>query len=107
MIEEIIEYKKIIEDAIELLGYASLRYSLFEGENMHREEYQVRIEYTGKYFEVYATGERASVSGKSEYIEFAPAYKEFLFKLQLVILRNRRRARDGEPPEYSCSLWGN
>lgn len=32
MIEEILEYKKIIEDAVELLGYTPLRYSLFEGE---------------------------------------------------------------------------
>ncbi|EIA18850.1 Imm59 family immunity protein [Listeria fleischmannii] len=105
MIEEIMEYKKIIEDAVELLGYTSLRYSLFEEANMYKEEYQIRIEYIDEHFEVYATGERASVSGKSEYIEFAHAYKEFMYKLQLIVLRNRRRVRDGEPPEYSCPLW--
>ncbi|MBC2019040.1 Imm59 family immunity protein [Listeria seeligeri] len=105
MNEEILEYKKIIEDAVELLGYTSLRYAIFEGETNHKVEYQVRIEYIDKHYEVYATSERASVSGKSEYTEFAPAYKEFMYKLQLMVLRNRRRLRDGEPSEYHSLLW--
>ncbi|MBC1864145.1 Imm59 family immunity protein [Listeria welshimeri] len=39
------------------------------------------------------------------YPQSAKAYHNFLFKLQLSILLNRRRVRDGEPPEYFCALW--
>ncbi|RDX00814.1 Imm59 family immunity protein [Listeria kieliensis] len=105
MNEEIKEYKERMEDTIELLDYKALRYSLFAGENKHREEYQIRIEYIDGFFEVYVTGERASVSGVNKFDEFSDARMEFLIKAQLMILRNRRRVRDEKPTDYSCPLW--
>ncbi|ECL0266114.1 hypothetical protein FKC55_09490 [Listeria monocytogenes] len=105
MIDELKKYKKIIEDAVDLLGYTPLRYAIFEGEKNNRIEYQVRIEYIENHYEVYTTGESASISGKKQFENFFEAYHNFLFKLQLSILQNRRRVRDGEPPEYFCALW--
>lgn len=39
MIEELREYKNIIEDVVNLLGYMLLRYVIFEGEKVNRIEY--------------------------------------------------------------------
>ncbi|WP_077914293.1 Imm59 family immunity protein [Listeria fleischmannii] len=97
--------KKILEEDIQLLGYEKLRYAIFEGENNNRQEYQVRIEKNQDVFEVYMTADRASVSGKYEYKNVFQAFNRFLSIMQAVILSNRKRVRDGEPPEYSCPLW--
>ncbi|ELK7957381.1 hypothetical protein RVZ54_001755 [Listeria monocytogenes] len=105
MIAELKKYKKIIEDAVDLLGYTPLRYAIFEREKINRIEYQVRIEYIENHYEVYTTGERASISGKKQFENFFEAYHNFLFKLQLSILQNRRQVRGEQPPEYHCSLW--
>ncbi|MBC1473134.1 hypothetical protein HB852_00695 [Listeria grandensis] len=99
------EIEVLLENDISLLGYEDLRYSLFAGEENYRDEYQVRIEYTNGKFEVYMTGERASVLGKSGFEDFWKAYKEFMYKLQLTVLSNREHIKSNEPPEYPCSLW--
>lgn len=104
---ELQEYKRILRENISLLGYQDLRYSMFEGEDNYRNEYQIRIEYINSKFEVYVTGERASVQGKSIYDDFFDAQYAFLQKMQLAILINRRRVKYGEEPEYNCSLWSN
>lgn len=90
-----------------LLGYKLVRYAVFEGEKNNRIEHQVRIEYLENQYEVYATGECASISEKKQFENFFEAYHIFLFKLQLSILQNRRPVRDGQPSEYCCSLWDN
>ncbi|MBC1777541.1 Imm59 family immunity protein [Listeria booriae] len=107
MESKIEEYKEMIQHDINLLGYSALRYSLFAGEENYRDEYQVRIEYTNGKFEVYMTGERASVSGKSEFEDFWKAYKEFMYKILLTVLSNREHIQANEPPEYPCPLWDN
>ena len=104
MTEKISNYKKIIEEEIELLGYTSLRYSVFQGEKNYS-EYQVRIEYTENDYEVYLTGERASVYGKRKYNDFFSAYKDFMYRIQSQVITNRKHVKNGEPPEYPCSLW--
>lgn len=38
------EYKKILEDDIQIWDYEDLRYSIFEGPENNRQEYQIRIE---------------------------------------------------------------
>ncbi|EAH0406898.1 hypothetical protein D5Z95_14665, partial [Listeria monocytogenes] len=45
------------------------------------------------------------ISGKKQFENFFDAYHNFLFKLQLSILQNRRQVRGEQPPEYHCSLW--
>ncbi len=107
MDSKIEEYKEMIQRDIDLLGYSALRYSLFAGRENNRTEYQVRIEYVDNQFEVYMTGERASVSGKSKFEDFWQAYKEFMYKLQLTVLSNREHIQNNELPEYPCVLWGN
>ncbi|EAD2801198.1 Imm59 family immunity protein [Listeria innocua] len=104
---DLMEYKKILEEDIYLLGYQELRYAIFEGEKNNRQEYQVRIEKNEAKFEVYMTADRASVMGKHEFNNVFDAMDKFLNIMQSRILSNRRRVKDGEPPEYSCPLWDN
>ncbi|MHC5319549.1 Imm59 family immunity protein [Listeria kieliensis] len=104
-LEEINEYKVLMEDVIEVLGYTKLRYSLFAGRENNRDEFQVRIEYLDDHFEVYMTGERASVSGSKKYDEFFKAYKDFMYRIQSRVITNRKSVRNNEPPEYPCHLW--
>lgn len=51
------------------------------------------------------TADRASVMGKHEYNNVFDAMDKFLNIMQSRILSNRRRVKDGEPPEYSYPLW--
>ncbi|EIL7052855.1 hypothetical protein ABZZ59_000990 [Listeria monocytogenes] len=104
---DLMEYKKILEEDIYLLGYQELRYAIFEGEKNNRQEYQVRIEKNEAKFEVYMTADRASVMGKYELEDIFQAFNQFLNIMQLIVLSNRKRVKDGEPPEYSCPLWDN
>ncbi|EDO0850701.1 hypothetical protein FVB54_15090 [Listeria monocytogenes] len=99
------EYKKILEEDIYLLGYQELRYAIFEGEKNNRQEYQVRIEKNEATFEVYMTADRASVMGKYEFEDIFQAFNQFLNIMQLTVLSNRKRVKDGELPEYFCPLW--
>ncbi|MBC1780702.1 Imm59 family immunity protein, partial [Listeria booriae] len=48
---DINEVKALLEDDIHLLGYETLRYSIFKGEENDREEYQVRMEKSEDSFE--------------------------------------------------------
>ncbi|MBF2519420.1 hypothetical protein IA940_05740 [Listeria marthii] len=104
---DLMEYKKILEEDIYLLGYQELRYAIFEGEKNNRQEYQVRIEKNEAKFEVYMTADRASVMGKYEFEDIFQAFNRFLNIMQLTVLSNRKRVKDREPPEYSCPLWNN
>ncbi|MBC2189193.1 Imm59 family immunity protein [Listeria booriae] len=99
------EYKKILEDDIQILDYEDLRYSIFEGPENDRQEYQIRIEKNGETFEVYMTADRAGVMGKYEFKDIFDAFHQFLSIMQDTILSNRKRVRDGDPPEYPCQLW--
>ncbi|EAD1480624.1 hypothetical protein QPJ54_002182 [Listeria monocytogenes] len=103
----LMEYKRILEEDIYLLGYQELRYAIFEGEKNNRQEYQVRIEKNEAKFEVYMTADRASAMGKHEFNNVFDAMDKFLNIMQSRVLSNRRRVKDGEPPEYSCPLWDN
>lgn len=53
------------------------------------------------------TADRASVMRKHEYNNVFDAMDKFLIIMQSRILSNRRRVKEGEPPEYPCSLWNN
>ncbi|WP_167629777.1 Imm59 family immunity protein [Listeria valentina] len=99
------EYKEILENDVELLGYEALRYSIFEGTENNRQEYQIRVEKSNDKFEVYMTADRASVEGKYEFESFFDAMSKFLYLMQLTVLSNRRSVQKGEKPEYPCSLW--
>ncbi|HHQ1002657.1 TPA: Imm59 family immunity protein, partial [Listeria innocua] len=85
----LMEYKKILEEDIYLLGYQELRYAIFEGEKNNRQEYQVRIEKNEAKFEVYMTADRASVMGKYEFEDVFQAFNQFLNIMQLTVLSNR------------------
>ncbi|EUJ25648.1 hypothetical protein MFLO_15017 [Listeria floridensis FSL S10-1187] len=105
MINDLMEYKKVLEDDIKILGYNNLRYSIFEGAEKNREEYQIRIEKNNDKYEVYMTADRASVQGKYEFGDIFDAFDQFLNIMQYTVLSNRKRVMRGETPEYHCSLW--
>lgn len=51
------------------------------------------------------TADRASVMGKYEFEDIFQAFNQFLNIMQLTVLSNRKRVKDGELPEYFCPLW--
>ncbi|EAE2775442.1 hypothetical protein D4B07_14780, partial [Listeria monocytogenes] len=51
------------------------------------------------------TADRASVMGEYEFEDIFQAFNQFLNIMQLTVLSNRKRVKDGEPPEYFCPLW--
>ena len=98
------EKQELIEE-IKLLGYESLRYSIF---NDHRPgEWEVRIEFdsTSEHYFVYATMDRASYNKKLEFDNFEDAKNKFIEKLDLTVKINRAAIKNGEVPEYSSPLW--
>lgn len=107
MDSKIEEYKEMIQRDIDLLGYSALRYSLFEGAENNRQEYQIRIERNADEFEVYMTVDRAGVQGKYTFEDIFDAFDQFLNIMQHTILSNRKRVIKGERPEYPCPLWDN
>lgn len=106
MISKLEDYKLLIEEDISLLGYDALRYSLFEGEDNYRQDYQIRIEYVNDKYEVYLTADQASITGKHKFNDIFDAIEKFLNIMQGRILVNRMSVKNGESPEYNCSLWG-
>lgn len=51
------------------------------------------------------TADRAGVMGKYKFKDIFDAFHQFLSIMQDTILSNRKRVRDGDPPEYPCQLW--
>ena len=97
--------KQELMEEIKLLGYESLRYSVF---NDHRpSEWEVRIEFdsTSEHYFVYATMDRASYNKKLEFDNFEDAKNKFIEKLDLTVKINRAAIKNGEVPEYSSPLW--
>ncbi|AHI54688.1 Imm59 family immunity protein [Listeria ivanovii] len=107
MLEYLKEQRKTIEETIYSQGLEKLRYSIFEGEENNKEEYQVRIEYKESYYEVYTTHERASIVGKYKFNDYESAKNKFFRLLELMVLSNRLAIQDGDIPSYPCSLWNN
>lgn len=70
-----------------LLGYKLVRYAVFEGEKNNRIEHQVRIEYIENQYEVYATGECASISEKNNLKIFLRRITFFCLNYNLVFCR--------------------
>ena len=97
--------KQELMEEIKLLGYESLRYSIF---NDHRpSEWEVRIEFdhNSEHYFVYATMDRASYNKKLEFDNFKDAKNKFIEKLDLTVKINRAAIKNGEVPEYSSPLW--
>ena len=97
--------KQELMEEIKLLGYESLRYSIF---NNHRPgEWEVRIEFdaASEHYFVYATMDRASYNKKLEFDNFEDAKNKFIEKLDLTVKINRAAIKSGEVPEYSSPLW--
>ncbi|WP_263969848.1 Imm59 family immunity protein [Streptococcus intermedius] len=92
-------------EEIKLLGYESLRYSIF---NDHRpREWETRIEYNTELevYEVYSTMDRASKGGIFQFKRFEEAEEKFLKNLELTVFINKASVENGEIPEYSSPLW--
>ena len=98
--------KQELMEEIKLLGFESLRYSIF---NDHRpREWETRIEYNPELevYEVYSTMDRASTNGKDSYKKFQEARIRFIEILENVISINRYYVDEGIGTEYSSPLWG-
>lgn len=97
--------KQELMEEIKLLGFESLRYSIF---NDHRpREWETRIEYNLELeiYEVYSTMDRASTNGKDSYQNFQEARNRFIEILKNVVFINRYYVDEGIGAEYSSPLW--
>lgn len=97
--------KQELMEEIKLLGYESLRYSIF---NDHRPgEWEVRIEFdsTSEHYFVYATMDRASTESIFKFKTFEEAKEKFIHNLKLTVFINKTSVENGEVPEYSSPLW--
>ena len=97
--------KKELMEEIKLLGYESLRFSIF---NDHRpREWETRIEYNPELevYEVYSTMDRASTNGKDSYQKFQEARIRFIEILENIVFINRYYVDEGIGAEYSSPLW--
>lgn len=97
--------KQELMEEIKLLGYESLRFSIF---NDHRpREWETRIEYNPELevYEVYSTMDRASKGGSFQFKRFEEAEEKFLKNLELTVFINKASVENGEIPEYSSPLW--
>lgn len=88
-------------------GYESLRYCLLESENVHKREWENRIDFeNGKYL-VYATMDRASYNKKREFENFEDVKRRFFELLDLTVKISRRNVEKNKPTEYSSPLWSD
>ena len=97
--------KKELMEEIKLLGYESLRFSIF---NDHRPgEWETRIEYNPELelYEVYSTMDRASAVSIFKFKTFEEAKEKFIHNLKLTVFINKTSVENGEVPEYSSPLW--
>ena len=98
------EKQELIEE-IKLLGYESLRYSVFNEHGLS--EWETRIEFnneTEKY-EVYLTRDRAGKGKILEYTDFKEAKEKFMELLEHTVSRNKYYISNGWAPQYPSPLW--
>lgn len=100
--------KQIIQHKIAEKGYGSLRVSVFNDNDINREEWQTRIEYCmeKQRYLVYSLADRASLMGKiREFKDFKKAEEAFFKVLDLTVEYNSLKVMNNELPEYPSSLW--
>ena len=97
--------KQELMEEIKLVGYESLRYSIF---NVHGlSEWETRIEFnneTEKY-DVYLTRDRAGKGKIFEYTNFKEAKEKFMELLEHTVSRNKYYISNGWAPQYPSPLW--
>ena len=92
--------KQELMEEIKLLGYESLRYSVFNEHGLS--EWETRIEFnneTEKY-EVYLTRDRAEKGKIFEYTNFKEAKEKFMELLEHTVSRNKYYISNGWAPQY-------
>ena len=97
--------KQELMEEIKLLGYESLRYSVFNEHGLS--EWETRIEFnneTEKY-EVYLTRDRAEKGKIFEYTNFKEAKEKFMELLEHTVSRNKYYISNGWAPQYPSHLW--
>ena len=97
--------KQELMEEIKLLGYESLRYSVFNEHGLS--EWETRIEFnneTEKY-EVYLTRDRAGKGKIFEYSNFKEAKEKFMELLEHTVSRNKHYISNGWAPQYPSPLW--
>lgn len=97
--------KQELMEEIKLLGYESLRYSVFNEHGLS--EWETRIEFnneTEKY-EVYLTRDRAGKGKIFEYTNFKEAKEKFMELLEHTVSRNKYYISNGWTPQYPSPLW--
>ena len=97
--------KQELMEEIKLLGYESLRYSVFNEHGLS--EWETRMEFnneTEKY-EVYLTRDRAGKGKIFEYSNFKEAKEKFMELLEHTVSRNKYYISNGWAPQYPSPLW--
>ena len=97
--------KQELMEEIKLLGYESLRYSVFNEHGLS--EWETRIEFNNKTekYEVYLTRDRAGKGKIFEYSNFKEAKEKFMELLEHTVSRNKYYISNGWAPQYPSPLW--
>ena len=97
--------KQELMEEIKLVGYESLRYSVFNEQGLS--EWETRIEFnneTEKY-EVYLTRDQSGKGKIFEYTDFKEAKEKFMELLEHTVSRNKYYISNGWAPQYPSPLW--
>jgi len=97
--------KQELMEEIKLLGYESLRYSIFNDHRLGEWEVRIEFDHTSDCYFVYATVDRASYNKKLEFDNFEDAKIAFLERLEHFVKSNQFRVQIGKTPDYSSPLW--
>ena len=98
---------KVILQEVHSLGFDDLRYSVFSSER--KREWEIRIDFNDETqrYEVYATLDRASITGKESFKNFKEAKNRFIEMLKNKVELNRFYVEEGMAVEYPSPLWDN
>ena len=97
--------KQELMEEIKLLGYESLRYSVFNEHGLSERETRIEFNNETEKYEVYLSRDRAGKGKIFEYTNFEEAKEKFIHNLKLTVFINKTSVENGEPPEYSSPLW--
>lgn len=97
--------KQELMEEIKLLGYESLRYSVFNEHGLSERETRIEFNNETEKYEVYLSRDRAGKGKIFEYTNFEEAKEKFMELLEHTVSRNKYYISNGWAPQYPSPLW--
>lgn len=97
--------KQELLSAIQVLGYESLRYSIFNEYGPGEWEAVIEYDDSKQVYNVYATMDRASKGGIFDFTDFSEAKEKFFKLLDFTVREGRRDVANSGSYMYPSPLW--